>query len=85
MTRVHGLKHVQRLATAHLSDHDPVGAHTKAVDDQIAYGYFAATFDVRRARFQGDYVVLPELKGPMTPRTLCRGTMNPMLFNTCAA
>src|SRR6202008_983472 len=35
---VHGLEHVERFGTAALTAHNPVGAHTKTVDEQVANG-----------------------------------------------
>ena len=42
---VHGLQHVDRLAAAHLSHHDPVGPHTQRIDDEHADGDLACTLD----------------------------------------
>src|SRR5580692_199660 len=37
VTGIHGLKHVEGFFAAHLADHDAVGAHTQAVDYQLAH------------------------------------------------
>src|SRR3546814_19565078 len=52
MAGIHRLEHVERLAGAHLAHDDPVGAHAQRVLDQVALAYFAAPFDVWRARFK---------------------------------
>jgi hypothetical protein len=46
---VHGLEHVERLATADLADDDPVGAHPKGVPDQVPIGDLSSTLDVWRS------------------------------------
>ncbi len=43
---VHGLQHVEGLGTAHLTDQDPVGAHSKAVAQELPDGELALAFDV---------------------------------------
>src|SRR5204862_2105883 len=60
--RVHGLEHVEGLATADLTDHDAVGSHTQRVPDEVANGDLTATFDVRGTGFHRQHVVLVELK-----------------------
>ena len=62
MTRVHRLHHIQRFAAADLTDNDPVGAHTKCIADQIPRGYRALSFDIGRARFEPNDVILLKLQ-----------------------
>src|SRR5208282_5457489 len=59
---VHGLQHVECFFTAHLADHDAVGTHTQAVDDELAHADRALAFDVGRASFETDDVFLLELQ-----------------------
>ena len=59
---VHGLQHVEGFLAAHLAHHDAVGTHTQAVDDQLPLPHRALAFDVGRARFQADDVLLLELQ-----------------------
>ena len=59
---VHGLQHVEGFFAAHLADHDAVGAHTQAVDDELAHADRALAFDVGRAGFEADDVLLLELQ-----------------------
>ena len=62
MAGVHGLQHVQGLATAALAHHDAVGAHAQAVDEEVPDADLALAFQVGRARFQGDHVRLLQLQ-----------------------
>ena len=55
---VHRLQHVQRLGTAHLADHDPVGPHAKRVSHQRAELDRPPALDVRRPRLQARHVRL---------------------------
>ena len=57
---VHRLQHVERLSAADLAHDDPIGPHAERVDDQIAGGDPAPTFDVRRPRLHADDVLLIE-------------------------
>ncbi len=50
---IHGLKHVEGFFAAHLADHDAVGTHTQAVDDELAHADRAFAFDVGRRGFRG--------------------------------
>jgi hypothetical protein len=59
---VHRLEHVERLARAALTDDDAVGAHAEAVAHEVTDGDLASTFDVRRARFEREHVLLVELQ-----------------------
>ena len=43
--RVHGLQHVNRLAAAHLSHHNPIGPHAQRIDDEHANGDLARALD----------------------------------------
>ena len=62
VTGVHRLEHVQRLATAALSDDDPLRAHSEGVDHEIADSYLALAFDIGWPGFQSHNVVLAKLK-----------------------
>ena len=62
VTGVHRLKHIQCFAAAALTDHDPVGAHTQRVADEVTDGDCAAAFDVGRAGFQTDEMFLMKLE-----------------------
>ncbi len=62
MTRIHGLKHVQRFAAANLANHDAVRAHTKSVDYQFTLTNRALALHVRRTALQSDNVVLLHLQ-----------------------
>ena len=44
VTGVHGLQHVERFFAADFADHDAVGAHTQAVDQQFALPHRAVAF-----------------------------------------
>ena len=55
---IHGLEHVQRLSTTHLSDHNPVRAHTKGVDHQLPLRHRALALDIGRPGFQTCHVLL---------------------------
>ena len=63
MAGVHGLQHVQRLHRRGIS---PTmmrsGRMRSAVDHQVANGDFAASFNIGRARFQRDHVLLAQLQ-----------------------
>src|SRR5208337_3524810 len=48
VTGVHGLEHVKGFLAAHLADHDAIGAHTQAVDDELTHADGALAFDVGR-------------------------------------
>jgi hypothetical protein len=52
MPRVHGLEHVGSLSAAALADDDPVGTHSKRVDDEVADGDLAHAFGVHRPGFE---------------------------------
>ena len=58
MSGIHGLEHVQRLAASYLADHDPVGAHSEAVDYEVANGHFALAFDVGTTFSGVSYAIL---------------------------
>src|SRR5205823_8591636 len=62
---VHRLKHVERLAAAHLTDDDPIRAHPKGCTEERAHVDRPRTFDARSSRFERDDVWLrkPKLGG----------------------
>ncbi len=62
MARVHRLQHVQRFFAADFADHDSIGTHTQAIDQQFALADRAVAFDVRRARFEPRDVRLLQLQ-----------------------
>jgi len=62
VTGVHGLEHREGLATTRLTDDDPLGTHTEGVPDEVHDRDRALAFDVGRARFETDHVVLHELQ-----------------------
>ena len=62
VTRVHGLQHVQRFLAADFADHDAVGTHTQAVDQQFALPDRAVAFDIGRTRFEARHVRLLQLQ-----------------------
>ena len=62
MTGIHGLQHIQGSFIANFADDDPVRAHTQCIDHQLADGHFALAFNVGRARFQGDDMLLAKLE-----------------------
>ncbi len=62
VTGVHGLQHVQRFLAADLADHDAVGTHTQAVDQQFALAHRAVAFEVGRTGFETRHVRLLQLQ-----------------------
>src|SRR5688500_14983493 len=62
MPGVHGLQHVERLATSTLADNDPVRTHAKSVAHQISNGDLASSFYVRRSSLEGQNVRLRQLQ-----------------------
>ena len=62
MAGVHGLEHVEGLATTDLTDDDAVGSHTQGVAHQVADLHLALALDVRRARLHREHVRLVELE-----------------------
>ena len=62
VTGVHGLQHVKRFAGTDFADDNAVGAHTQGVAHQIANRNGALTFQVRRAGFQGNHMLLLQTK-----------------------
>ena len=59
---VHGLQHVDGFAAAHLPHHDAVGAHSEAVDHQLALGNLSLPLDIGGPGLQAHHVLLPELQ-----------------------
>ena len=55
---VHGLEHVEGFLASDFTHDDAVGAHTKAVDEQLALLDCAVAFNIRRTSFQADQVLL---------------------------
>ncbi|MCY1550666.1 hypothetical protein D9M68_869350 [compost metagenome] len=62
MARVHGLQHVDRLGTAHLTNDDAVGPHAQRVAHQRTLRDLALALDVHRPRFHPCNVRLLELE-----------------------
>ena len=62
MARVHGLEHVQRLATTALADDDPLRAHTERVDDEALNRDLALAVDVLGSGLQATDVLLVQLQ-----------------------
>ena len=62
MPGVHGLQHVERLGAADLADQDAVGAHSKAVAEELADGQLALALDVGRTVLQRDDVRVVDLQ-----------------------
>ena len=58
MARIHGLKHVQRLAGTHLADDDAIRPHTQRIAHQITDGHGPAAFDVLGTGFQCHHMLL---------------------------
>ena len=54
VSRIHGLEHVERLATAHLAHDDPIRSHAERVADERSDGHLAVALDVGRPRLEGD-------------------------------
>ena len=59
---VHGLQHVEGLGAAHLTDQDPVGAHSEAVAQKLPDGELALALDVGRPVLQRDHVRVVDLQ-----------------------
>jgi hypothetical protein len=59
VTGVHRLEHVERFATAALSNDNPLRTHSERVDNEIADRDFAFAFDIGRTRLKPDDVILP--------------------------
>jgi hypothetical protein len=62
MARVHRLQHVDRFFTADFAKDDSVWAHTERVDYQLPLTNSTLAFDVWRARFKPNHMLLPELQ-----------------------
>ena len=62
MAGVHGLKHVEGLATTHLAADDPVGTHAERVLHEVADGHLAGALEARRPRLEADDVRLLKLQ-----------------------
>jgi hypothetical protein len=58
VARVHGLEHVECLASTNLADDDPVRAHPQRVAHEITDGDFAPTLDVGWSRLERHHVWL---------------------------
>ena len=59
---IHGLQHVEGFAAAHLAQYDPIRAHTKRVDDQVALTNGAFALDVGGTTLHTGNVLLLELQ-----------------------
>ena len=62
MARVHGLKEVEGLRSAHLADDDALGPHAQAVAHEVAHGDLALSLEVRRAGLQAHHMRLLQLQ-----------------------
>jgi hypothetical protein len=62
MACVHRLEHIQGFRTATLTDNHALRAHTQGVDHQVANGNFSPTFNIGRARFKSDHMLLAQLQ-----------------------
>ena len=62
MPGIHSLEHIECFFAAHLADHDSIGTHTQAVDDQLPLTDCPFAFDIGWAGFQTDDVLLPQLQ-----------------------
>ncbi len=62
MAGVHRLQHVDRFFAADLAEDDPIRTHTEGVDYQLPLPHGALAFNVWRARFQPDDVLLAQLQ-----------------------
>jgi len=62
MACVHCLKHVEGFFSTHLPDDDAVGAHAKAVNQQLTLADGSEPFDVRRPGLQSNDIFLRELQ-----------------------
>jgi hypothetical protein len=51
MPGIHSLEHIQRLAAARFTYHNPVRAHPQGIDDQLADGHFSLPLDIWRTFF----------------------------------
>ena len=58
VTCVHGLKHVERLATADLADDDAIRTHAQRVSHQITNRHLPRTFSIGRTCLQADHMGL---------------------------
>ena len=50
------------LVAAHLTDHNPIGAHSQGIPHQIASNNRPFSFNIGRARFQSSHMGLLELQ-----------------------
>ena len=62
MARVERHEQIERFATAHLADHDPVRAHAQGAPQQIPDAHQAPTFDVCGAALEAHDVRLAQAK-----------------------
>ena len=60
MAGIHGLQHVEGFFSAHLAYNDAVGAHAKAVDQQLTLVDRSLSFDVGRTGFKAHDVFMAE-------------------------
>ena len=58
---VHGLKHVDRLTAAALTDHDSIRPHAKRILEKISNAVGTAALDIRGLGFERHHVRLVEL------------------------
>ena len=62
MAGVHRLEHVECFRTSNLTNDDPIGAHSQAVDHQVALGDTARSFNVGWPGFESYDMLLFELE-----------------------
>jgi hypothetical protein len=60
VSRVHGLQHVQGLATSHFAHDDAVGPHPERVTNERAHGHFTGALHVRGTSFERNHARLGE-------------------------
>ena len=62
MPGVHRLQHIKSFPAPDLPDDDPIRAHAQGIDHQFPDGKLPFTFNICRAAFQSDQVVLLQLQ-----------------------
>jgi hypothetical protein len=61
VTGIHCLQHIQRLATATLTDHNSVRPHPQSVYNQLANSHPTLAFSIGGTTFQGHNMGLVKL------------------------
>ena len=62
MTSIHRLQHVECFATTALTNDNSLGAHTEGVHHQITNGNFTSPFNIWRAGFKRNHMLLTQLQ-----------------------